>query len=90
MMELFLDGGFLRFDGDVIELFGEKGENDRYHVRYVDKIELASGRKGITLMNLRYGKGGRGGGLSGWIVLQGQEAQAQKFIQVVKDAKTET
>jgi len=87
MMELFLDGGFLRFDGEVIELFSERGQNDRYHVRYVEKIELTSGRKGITLMNLRYGKGG-GAGFSGWMVPAGQVAQAHPFIQAVQDAKT--
>ena len=84
MMELNLEGGLLRFDGEVIELFNERGNSDRYHIRYLNKLEFAEGRKGITLLNLRYGGGG---GFSGWIVPAENMGQAQQFLTAVQDAQ---
>lgn len=83
-MELFLDGGFLRFDGEVLELFDEQGQTYRYHVRYVNKMEFASGRPGITLLNLSYGKNG---GFSGWIVPEASLNQTHKLIEAIQSAK---
>ncbi|HAV78144.1 MAG TPA: hypothetical protein DCX53_12420 [Anaerolineae bacterium] len=84
MMELILDGGLLRFDGEVIELFSERGNSDRYHIRYLNKLEFAEGRKGITLLNLRYGGGG---GFSGWIIPEENMGQAQQFMNAVQNAQ---
>jgi len=85
MMELFLEDGFLRFDGEVVELFDDNGTNARYHVRYVTEIKLYEGRKGITLMDLKYGKNG-GSGFRGHIVQAENVGQAQQFIQTVQSA----
>ena len=84
MIELNLQEGLLRFDGEVIELFDERGNSDRYHIRYLNKLEFAEGRKGITLLNLRYGKGG---GFSGWIIPAENMGQAQQFMEAVQTAK---
>jgi len=83
MIELNLEGGLLRFDGEVIELFDERGSSDRYHIRYLKKLEFAEGRKGITLLNLSYG----GGGFSGWIIPAGNMDQAQQFMRAVLAAQ---
>jgi len=83
-MELNLEGGLLRFDGEVIELFDARGNSDRYHIRYLNNPEFSEGRKGITLLNLRYGGGA---GFSGWIIPVENLGQAQKFMDAVQEAK---
>ena len=84
MIELILDGGLLRFDGEVIELFDERGSSDRYHIRFLNKLEFTEGRKGITLLSLDHGKGG---GFSSWIIPAEHMDQAQKFMEAVQAAK---
>lgn len=84
MVELILDGGLLRFDGEVIELFDERGSSERYHIRYLNKLEFTEGRKGITLINLNHGKGG---GFSGWIIPAENMDRAQDFMEAVQTAK---
>ena len=84
MIELTLDRGILRFDGEVIELFDERGSSDRYHIRYVNKLEFSEGRKGITLISLDHGKGG---GFSSWIIPAENMDQAQKFMAAVQAEK---
>ena len=84
MMELILDGGLLRFDGEVIELFDERGSSDRYHIRFLNKLEFTEGRKGITLISLDHGKGG---GFSSWIIPAEHMDQAHKFMEAVQSAK---
>jgi hypothetical protein len=84
MLNVFFEDGILRFDGEVVELFPEKGANVRYHIRYIKKLELVSGRKGITLMNLDYGKGG---GFSGYIVLSDSLDRANQMAAAVESAR---
>lgn len=86
MMELILEEGLLQFDGQVLELFSDTGKNFRYHVRFINQLELQEGRKGITLVNLQYGKKGASG-FSGWIVPQENVGLAAAFIQAVNEAK---
>ena len=83
-MQLILDGGILRFDGEVLELFDERGASDRYHIRYLTKLEFVNGAKGITLLNLKHGKGG---GFSGWIIPSENMDQAQEFMAAVEAAQ---
>jgi hypothetical protein len=47
MIYLFFDDGFLTFDGLVIEAFSDRGRSDRYHLHYVNKIE-------VETLNKRY------------------------------------
>lgn len=82
MMEMFVDDGFLRFDGEVVEWFTESGRNDRYHVRYLAELKLYEGRKGTTLMDLKYGKGA-GSGFRGFIVPAEEIDRAHEFVQAV-------
>jgi len=84
MMEMILDGGLLRFDGEVIELFDERGSSDRYHIRFLNKMEFTEGRKGITLLSLDHGKGG---GFSSWIIPSEHMDEAYKFMEAVQTAK---
>jgi hypothetical protein len=84
MVELILDGGLLRFDGEVFELFDERGSSDRYHIRFLNKLEFTEGAKGITLISLDHGKGG---GFSSWIIPSENMDQAQKFMEAVQAAK---
>jgi len=86
MLVVILEGGLLQFDGEVIELFSEQGKNDRFHIRFLEQIELEAGRKGITLMTLRYGKNGRSG-FNGWIVPQENLADANALIEAVNSTK---
>ncbi|HSG44916.1 MAG TPA: hypothetical protein VLA72_17350 [Anaerolineales bacterium] len=84
MIEMILDGGLLRFDGEVIELFDERRSSDRYHIRFLNKLEFSDGRKGIRLLSLDHGKGG---GFSSWIIPAEEMEQAQKFMEAVQAAK---
>lgn len=84
MMNVLFEDGILRFDGEILELFPERGNSTRYHVRYVKKIEMVSGRKDILLMNLDYGKGG---GFSGYIVLPESVEPAHQMIAAIEKAQ---
>lgn len=84
-MELFLDDGILIFDGEILELFAEKGSSSRYHIKYLIALEFSSGRKGITLLDLRYGKGG---GFLGYIIPEENMGQANKLMEAVQTAKS--
>lgn len=82
-MEVHLKDHLLRFDGEVVELFAALGASDRYHVRFLKKVELVSGRKGITLFNMRTQKGG---GVSGFTVLDESVEDAHQFVAAVQEA----
>jgi hypothetical protein len=86
MLELRLDEGLLRFDGEVIEYFTENGKSHRYHVLYLKSIELVKGRKEMKLMDLHYGKGG---GFRGSIIPSDQVSRAEEFIRTVMSAVSE-
>ena len=86
MMELILEEGLLQFDGQVLELFSDTGKNFCYHVRFINQLELQEGRKGITLINLQYGKKGASG-FSGWIVPEENLENANAFVQAVNEAQ---
>lgn len=82
-MKVYLKDHLLTFDGEVVELFSAMGGSDRYHVRFLQKLELVSGRKGITLFNMRNQKGG---GVSGFIVLEESVEDARRFVAAVQEA----
>ncbi|HKJ27598.1 MAG TPA: hypothetical protein VJ965_08170 [Anaerolineales bacterium] len=84
MQRVFFEDGILRFDGEIVELFPERGPNVRFHMHYIKKIELVEGRRGVLLMNLDYGKGG---GFSGYIVLPESVDHARQMIAVIEAAK---
>lgn len=83
MLELRLDDGLLRFDGEVVEYFEENGKSHRYHVLYLKSLEIVSGWKDTKLMDLRYGKGG---GFRGSIIPPDQVSRAEEFIRAVMNA----
>ena len=86
MLELRLDDGLLRFDGEVVEYFTENGKSHRYHILYLKSLEIVSGWKDTKLMDLRYGKGG---GFRGSIIPADQVTQAEEFIRAVMKAVSE-